>query len=89
MWRLFARSDANREALQDFHIPPGVRPPLGEESTAAWVWSVIVLWLLFMTDAFASEHLWKRAVWGTLAGLLMIGVPTWWARLKRNLGLRR
>lgn len=89
MWRPFARSDANREALRDFHIPPDVRPPPGEESTAPWVWSVMMVWLLFMTDAFASEHPWARAVWGTLAGLLMIGMPTWWARLKRNLGPRR
>jgi hypothetical protein len=89
MWRLFARSDANREALQDFNIPPGVRPPQGEESTAAWGWSVMMVWLLFMTDAFASQHPWKRAVWGTLAGLLMLVMPTWWARLKRNLGLTR
>ena len=86
--RLFARSDASREALQDFHISPGVRPPPGEEGTAAWMWSVTLVWLLFMTDAVATEHPWKRAIWGTLAGLFMVGMPTWWARLKRNLGLR-
>jgi hypothetical protein len=87
VFRLFARGDANREALRDFNIPRGIRPPRGEENSSAWVWSVVMIWLLFMTDAFSREHSRSRAIWGTIAGFIMIGFPTWWARVKRNVGI--
>ncbi|WP_314963952.1 patatin-like phospholipase family protein [Bradyrhizobium cosmicum] len=88
MWRLFGKGDANREAMRDFHIPPGVRPKPGDEGSASWFWSVVMVWLLFITDALRNEYPVKRAIWGTFAALLMIVLPTWWARLKRNLGIR-
>ncbi|MET2831158.1 patatin-like phospholipase family protein [Mesorhizobium shangrilense] len=87
MLRLFARGDANSESLRDFHVPAGVRPPPGEEATPAWLFSVIIVWMFFISDALASEHPWKRAIWGTLLACFMFVLPNFWSRLKRNLGI--
>jgi hypothetical protein len=87
MWNLFVRSDVGRGETADFHIPNDVRPPPGEEGSAAWSWSVMVLWTLLITDSVGSEHLWKHAIWYSVISLMMLAFPTWWARMKRNTGL--
>jgi hypothetical protein len=48
------------ETLRDFKIPPGIRPPPGEEISGPWVWSAVMIYLLFITDAFARESPWSR-----------------------------
>ena len=79
IWRLFARSDANREALRDFKMPPGVHPPPPvKDMIPAWDWSVGIVWALFMTDAFARQHPWNRVVLGTLVGCVVMLFPRWW-----------
>jgi predicted acylesterase/phospholipase RssA len=87
MWNLFVRSDVGRGETADFHIPNDVRPPPGGEGSAAWSWSVMVLWTLLITDSVGSEHLWKHAIWYSVISLMMLAFPTWWARMKRNTGL--
>jgi predicted acylesterase/phospholipase RssA len=87
MWRLFAQSDANRESLRDFHIPGGIRFVPSDDNATAWVSSVLMVWMLFINDALASEHPWRRAIGGTLIAMSVSSLPTWWARMKRNLGI--
>ncbi|BCG79735.1 hypothetical protein MesoLj113b_32770 [Mesorhizobium sp. 113-3-3] len=78
----YKRSNISDLTKSEFEFPD-VRVKPDEAGRPSWHASVIVLWSIYLGNSINSG--WQSILWATLFGLVGLSLPTWRARMRRNL----